>query len=54
LRPLATTLFPALGAFTLYASWCGPPTGWQDAEMTTERIEIERLIPADAAAIFRY
>jgi hypothetical protein len=29
------------------------PTGWQDAEMTNERIEIERLIPADAAAIFR-
>ena len=26
---------------------------WQDAEMTSERMEVERMIPADAAAIFR-
>jgi hypothetical protein len=29
------------------------PAGWQDAQMTTERMEVERMIPADAAAIFR-
>jgi hypothetical protein len=26
---------------------------WQDAEMTTERLEVERTIAADAATIFR-
>src|SRR5882762_5794945 len=26
---------------------------WQDAEMTTERMEVERMITPDAAAIFR-
>jgi hypothetical protein len=33
------------------------PAGWQDAGMTndetTERIEVERMIPADAASIFK-
>jgi hypothetical protein len=29
------------------------PVRWQDAPMTTERIEVPRTIPADAAAIFK-